>query len=285
MFNVGITIGIITLLPSCVCAQSGALGTTTLGEGKIVSAQDSTGVSCIPPGVTVGVIYPIYNIQRTQAAVATADQVALSGCFSTVTLSGTTTSTSSINNPEACFTKCLDWKYATFTPVGASGTYSCTCGTVATTGASATCGVNVPILYNNALAVTGAMSRRRRQAAAIAARNAKNCPASYSECLVNAATPTTLASFECIDTQTELESCGGCVNGVYTGQDTASNITSSGVDCTAIPGVSFGSVSCVRGQCVVSRCRRGYHLIDGTCEADDATLKIQDGSSYFKRLL
>ncbi|RDB21986.1 Protein priA [Hypsizygus marmoreus] len=60
-------------------------------------------------------------------------------------------------------------------------------------------------------------------------------------------------SWECIDTQNDLESCGGCIIPLH------SQLSSpEGEDCTAIPGVS--DVSCIRGGCVVHRCRPGYDI-------------------------
>lgn len=52
--------------------------------------------------------------------------------------------------------------------------------------------------------------------------------------------------WECIDTSTTLDACGSCDN-----------------DCSAIPYV--GNVRCVRGQCQVSSCRKGFALqqVDG----------------------
>lgn len=58
-------------------------------------------------------------------------------------------------------------------------------------------------------------------------------------------------TYECVDTRSDIESCGGCVFG------------GEGEDCTSIEGAA--AVSCVEGKCVVSRwirgSRRGYtHL-------------------------
>ncbi|WVQ64194.1 uncharacterized protein L199_002356 [Kwoniella botswanensis] len=61
--------------------------------------------------------------------------------------------------------------------------------------------------------------------------------------------------YECVDTSIELESCGGCMIG----------ISPTGVDCTALPGVSPESVLCSSGTCQVLGCEDGYVLIDGTC--------------------
>ncbi|KAF8605335.1 hypothetical protein BDV93DRAFT_57852 [Ceratobasidium sp. AG-I] len=47
--------------------------------------------------------------------------------------------------------------------------------------------------------------------------------------------------WECIDTSNTLDACGSCDN-----------------DCSAIPYV--GSVSCIKGQCQVSSCRKGFEL-------------------------
>ncbi|TFK96491.1 hypothetical protein BDV98DRAFT_608239 [Pterulicium gracile] len=70
-------------------------------------------------------------------------------------------------------------------------------------------------------------------------------------------------AFECVDTVSDLESCGGCVVPLaYTAK-------SSGVDCSAISGVS--DVSCVNSRCVVHRCRPGHRLAHdrSTCEYDE----------------
>ncbi|KAJ6491581.1 hypothetical protein DFH09DRAFT_369792 [Mycena vulgaris] len=60
-------------------------------------------------------------------------------------------------------------------------------------------------------------------------------------------------SWECIDTQSDLESCGGCSY-----SDLFSGSEATGKDCTAIRGVS--DVSCISGQCVVHKCMPGYEI-------------------------
>ncbi|KAF7793466.1 hypothetical protein EIP86_004578 [Pleurotus ostreatoroseus] len=56
-------------------------------------------------------------------------------------------------------------------------------------------------------------------------------------------------AWECVDTTSDLESCGGCT--VPFGSTPA-----NGVDCTAIVGVM--DVSCISGSCRVQRCTPGY---------------------------
>ncbi|KIO29573.1 hypothetical protein M407DRAFT_21312 [Tulasnella calospora MUT 4182] len=57
--------------------------------------------------------------------------------------------------------------------------------------------------------------------------------------------------WECIDTQTSITSCGGCSRPSQDDQPL-------GRDCTIIPGQMI--VSCVRGDCVVSKCQSGWKL-------------------------
>ena len=69
-----------------------------------------------------------------------------------------------------------------------------------------------------------------------------------------------LEAYECLDTMTNLESCGGCTE-PYTLGLTPNEIAElkPGVDCTAATGVS--DVQCRRGYCVVNKCKRGYELV------------------------
>lgn len=54
-----------------------------------------------------------------------------------------------------------------------------------------------------------------------------------------------------VDTQTELSSCGGCVN------------EGNGTDCESLPGVARGGVTCHQGQCRVMKCLEGWTTSDG----------------------
>ncbi|EJT98492.1 hypothetical protein DACRYDRAFT_57420 [Dacryopinax primogenitus] len=55
---------------------------------------------------------------------------------------------------------------------------------------------------------------------------------------------------ECVDVETDLESCGGCM-------DSPPEL-GGGVDCTQIQGAR--DVACRKGKCVVSRCAPGWRL-------------------------
>ncbi|KAL0947917.1 hypothetical protein HGRIS_010550 [Hohenbuehelia grisea] len=58
-------------------------------------------------------------------------------------------------------------------------------------------------------------------------------------------------AYDCVDTQNDLESCGGCT--VPFSDDEA-----TGVDCSAIPGIA--DVACIKGGCAVSRCMPGFSV-------------------------
>ncbi|KAJ6632538.1 hypothetical protein B0H10DRAFT_2159670 [Mycena sp. CBHHK59/15] len=66
-------------------------------------------------------------------------------------------------------------------------------------------------------------------------------------------------AWECVDTQTDLESCGGCSYAAH-----SNPFEAAGEDCTSLLGVS--DVSCIKGQCIVHKCMPGYDINDGHSE-------------------
>ncbi|WVW83491.1 hypothetical protein I302_105512 [Kwoniella bestiolae CBS 10118] len=82
------------------------------------------------------------------------------------------------------------------------------------------------------------------------------CPRGMRPCM----TELTSQSYECIDTDWELESCGGCINGAMNDVN-----RTSGMDCTTMPGVSVGGSTCSNGVCKAYRCNEGWRLKNGKC--------------------
>ena len=80
--------------------------------------------------------------------------------------------------------------------------------------------------------------------------NANNalCPAQTAACPIEGRSDD---DYECIDTTSDLQSCGGCAS------------MGEGVDCTLIQGAKW--MGCVKGQCEVYSCGKGYKLVDGSC--------------------
>ncbi|WVQ94587.1 hypothetical protein IAU59_001667 [Kwoniella sp. CBS 9459] len=95
------------------------------------------------------------------------------------------------------------------------------------------------------------------------------CPSGLTACRVGGGSD--VLAYECVDIESELESCGGCVNGAYTLSHTAnpkSNVTSVvGTDCTTLPGVWPGGVTCLKGHCLAFACSEedGFHLVNDAC--------------------
>lgn len=75
----------------------------------------------------------------------------------------------------------------------------------------------------------------------IKSRAAPLCPTDLDACPISGAKS---GDYECLDTATELESCGGCAS------------TGDGEDCTAIPGA--WNVGCDQGRCTVYTCAGGF---------------------------
>ncbi|KAI0705545.1 hypothetical protein C8Q76DRAFT_801292 [Earliella scabrosa] len=74
--------------------------------------------------------------------------------------------------------------------------------------------------------------------------------------------------WECVNTASDLESCGGCI----TPLDAHSP---RGVDCSALPGVV--DVACTTGLCVVHRCADGFTASrdNSSCIATPAYMAVQ----------
>lgn len=91
------------------------------------------------------------------------------------------------------------------------------------------------------------------------------CPRGLTLCGVSSSSYSK-TSWECLDTQNGLESCGGCAVGIL-------GHPASGMDCTAIEGVE--DVACRGGKCQVSACASGWKVSEcGTmCVLDERPSK------------
>ncbi|WWD10345.1 hypothetical protein V865_008480 [Kwoniella europaea PYCC6329] len=67
--------------------------------------------------------------------------------------------------------------------------------------------------------------------------------------------------YECVDTDMDPESCGGCIHGEY-GVDADTGL---GKDCTEIPGATISALTCQAGKCVLLGCAEGHVLVDQSC--------------------
>ncbi|OCF40599.1 hypothetical protein I317_05609 [Kwoniella heveanensis CBS 569] len=148
-----------------------------------------------------------------------------------------------------------------------TGTYLCQCGpdyTVDdTTAGPYNCQSGVFFAYTHpAAAAASDLARRNLRARLDQLRldSQKLCPGQMKACKLEDTSDT----YECVDTSSELESCGGCLFGEY-GKD-ASNST-IGTDCSTLHGVSLGAATCRDTVCEAYACKKGYELVSGLCVA------------------
>ncbi|KAJ7624720.1 hypothetical protein FB45DRAFT_924085 [Roridomyces roridus] len=94
----------------------------------------------------------------------------------------------------------------------------------------------------------------------------KSCKTGWTACGIPGSSSS--RAWECIDTSSDLESCGGCT------ADTISSLTGSttGVDCTLIPDVA--DVACIKGKCAVRRCLPGFKVVGTACVEDASLFRV-----------
>ncbi|GHJ85917.1 hypothetical protein NliqN6_2319 [Naganishia liquefaciens] len=116
------------------------------------------------------------------------------------------------------------------------------------------CGTSYCIA-DTASCVSGIPGRRSQLLPPSMDNAASLCPVGLEACYTSHASLSLgkPVGWECIDTSSDLESCGGCEWPV-SGKD-------QGEDCSSLEGVS--EVACTRGKCEASSCMRGF-VLNGT---------------------
>lgn len=157
---------------------------------------------------------------------------------------------------------------------------TCQCAQAVTIVNAGICGLGRSYVYVDESIAPSGVARRRLAEQKKRAEITGPCPSGLQACRVNQGEFAT-DDFECLDVQAELESCGGCTQGLIEGD---SKYATSGVDCTAVEGVEMGAVSCVSGQCQISQCRRGYALVDNTCVSTRSVAAMALGALRLQNL-
>ncbi|WVF69352.1 hypothetical protein IAT40_004128 [Kwoniella sp. CBS 6097] len=136
--------------------------------------------------------------------------------------------------------------------------YNCQCGTNSLSGFNSvsTCAATSYFIYTHpAAAQASGLARRQERLERAHARASSYCPSGLTACKVSPL----VDEYECIDTNAELESCGGCLYGQM-----GNSTSTAGQDCTSI-GAKLGASTCINGQCVASACQEGRDLANGQC--------------------
>lgn len=164
--------------------------------------------------------------------------------------------TRKVTSTAQCIHFCARYEYAVYEPYSGPSA-NCRCGRYPVRYSSSACRRdNTFYVFNQPPPPTAAPRARARRLDAELARLAQEhpeCPPGRTACPVEG------GGYECIDTDTELESCGGC--------RVPGSSAPAGIDCTALPGVHPHAVTCTRGRCVTFRCKPGFTLRKGKCVA------------------
>ncbi|KIP02731.1 hypothetical protein PHLGIDRAFT_78703, partial [Phlebiopsis gigantea 11061_1 CR5-6] len=128
-----------------------------------------------------------------------------------------------------------------YSPIGATSADQC----MAAPGAFSSCAMSGNSCPATGGSITsGTAQKRAQQLTAVP----KRCPRDFESCPVYGFVRGVGYGrvYECVDTQNDLESCGGCVDD---DSPFGERGMSGGRDCTAIPNVD--GVRCARGKCVI----------------------------------
>ncbi|WVQ93030.1 hypothetical protein IAU59_000094 [Kwoniella sp. CBS 9459] len=172
-----------------------------------------------------------------------------------------------LDTPAECFTYCRNQGTAVVTPFPMTDNYVCSCvaGSTINDAAAdpANCDAYTQFAYtHSADAAASGLARRhmRERLEQLRLESQKLCPGQMKACKLEEMSDT----YECVDTTSELESCGGCLFGEF-GKDDA--ISPIGTDCSTLAGVSLGAATCRDSVCEAYACNRGYELVSGECVA------------------
>ncbi|WWC85466.1 uncharacterized protein L201_000330 [Kwoniella dendrophila CBS 6074] len=215
----------------CICVDGGVITPASLTQiNTIVRANQ-------------GILAPVLN---SVGGVAGATTTIASNILPTVIRSGTTCTYPDNAVPNSC------------------GSCSYTCYTDNTV-TYVQCG-NFCVLQGTAC-VSGIPQTQNQRRSVYKDATRSICPRNKEVCEISFGSSRKSSLFECINTQTDLESCGGCMipaKGKLAGQD-----------CTSIPNIS--AVSCQSGQCVVESCEKGYTLVNGECVVKPGHNRVLSG--------
>ncbi|WVR05898.1 hypothetical protein IAU60_002924 [Kwoniella sp. DSM 27419] len=110
----------------------------------------------------------------------------------------------------------------------------------------------------------------------ILSKRAAACPMGMSKCAVGALGA---GQWECVDIQSDIESCGGCMYPSVSMDNTPQAI---GTDCTAIPNIDI--VSCIHGSCLIEACAKGFQLASNGTSCELPSKQIENRSIKARNL-
>ncbi|OCF32409.1 hypothetical protein I316_05834 [Kwoniella heveanensis BCC8398] len=171
-----------------------------------------------------------------------------------------------LDSQAECFEFCKNDGSAFFFPSPASGGFGCARGVASIPNDDSplqpvSCDTYTWFgLTHSAGAIANGLAKRnlRERLSQLRLDSQKRCLRHLKACKVDASD-----SYECIDTTSELESCGGCINAEY-GVSASGNAT-IGINCAELDGVALGAATCYNSACEAYACKAGYELVSGDC--------------------
>ncbi|WWD01608.1 hypothetical protein V866_008553 [Kwoniella sp. B9012] len=165
-----------------------------------------------------------------------------------------------------CFAECSSYQYARMVYKAGESQGYCSCFDLDDRWADqprSTCHLGDWNIFQRTVQPSGFAKKQHRDRGRVDIKERTDqvfCPLGMTACNLAEA-----EGYECLDTELDPESCGGCMHGQYGVVDSA-----AGTDCTALTGTTLYSVTCSSGRCVMTGCADGYDLIDQSCmEADE----------------
>ncbi|KAK8844537.1 hypothetical protein IAR55_006384 [Kwoniella newhampshirensis] len=152
---------------------------------------------------------------------------------------GLAAASSTTTDSASCFNACRWYPAAAVTPIGTSQ-FRCDCYNSAPLSLTLLpCARGITFFYGHPAQFSG-QARRAMKERLVEMENERKkalCPGRKTACSI----PGIEDAFECIDVNTELESCGGCINGTF---NDVNRTAHPGTDCTALKGVGRGATTC-----------------------------------------
>ncbi|WRT69263.1 uncharacterized protein IL334_006247 [Kwoniella shivajii] len=191
----------------------------------------------------------------------TATTFVFQGCYNNMR---TDAAPSNVDDLEDCFAACASEGSVMYNPFSEDDIFGCRCNDAQTIiideGSNAvTCDTYTWFTFTHSQEATasGLARRRLRERLMELKRESQTlCPNGARPCSVPDSN-----TYECIDTRSELESCGGCISGDFQ----AVGNSTVGQDCSSLPGVARGAVTCFNSACEAFACKPKYELISGQC--------------------
>ncbi|WWC90263.1 uncharacterized protein L201_005196 [Kwoniella dendrophila CBS 6074] len=199
-------------------------------------------------------------------------------CYSSVP-AGTTFS--GLTGPDTCLKNCGTSIGAIFYVSSINGNYQCACNQIPSNTPTTPCGPGTYFYYyHTGTQASQGLSRRRKLDEERKRAIPKYCPKGLTACLIGNDIP---GAYECVDTSSELESCGGCLYGTLGGNPSANSTRTIGQDCTTEKGASLGGITCESGKCTAYKCKPNHKLVDGQCIPQKTSIKSGGKSKKAKK--